>query len=130
MYIQLKSTPLKSSNSFLSSTLLSLPYNEKVETIEQKDGWVKVKVKGKTGWLHSNALNKEQLKLAKATTQAPQSVSSKEVTMAAKGFSAEVEKEYKKDNPKLPFSLVDKIEKPLINLAEQRKFVDNGGLNR
>lgn len=130
MYIELKSAPLKSSDSFLSTTIQSLTYGSEVDAIELQNGWYKVKSKGKIGWIHSSALSKNKIDLTKQITKAPTSVSSKEATMAAKGFSAEVEREYKAQNPTLRFDLVDKLEKQTINIQAQDKFVQSGGLNR
>jgi hypothetical protein len=54
---------------------------------------------------------------------------SPEVVLAGKGFSKEVEQQYKKDDASLRYDRVDDVERNArVSAVEVRQFVKDGGL--
>lgn len=128
MNVQIKSAALKSTPSFLASTIVTLRYGDSVSTLSENGDWIEVKTTSKKGWLHTSALTAKEILLTTSAKSAPKNVSSNEVMMAGKGFNAQVEKQYRHENPSLRFDLVDKMEKYVVSTENQRRFAKTGQL--
>lgn len=130
--VQVKQTYLRSKPSFLGRSVSKVVYAQQVEDIKGKNGWDYVKniKNGVKGWVHNSALTKKTIVLNSSEKLTDSSVTQSEVLMAGKGFSKEVESEYKKQNSKLNFSLVDKIEKnDNVSRTKVIRFANNGKLH-
>jgi len=128
MNVQIKSAALKTTPSFLAQTIATLHYGDSVNTLQENGEWIEVKSSSKKGWLHTSALTAKEIILTSTSKTAPKNVSSNEVMMAGKGFNAQVENQYRHQNPSLRFDLVDKMEKYSVSSDTQRQFVKNGQL--
>lgn len=126
--IQVKKSVLKASPSFLGKNLITLTYGDKVSELDSKDDWIKVSTKSKKGWLHSSALTDKVVVLKNTSKKAISGVSSDEMVLAGKGFNKQVESKYRKDNPKMRFDSVDKMEKYSVSSQSQRAFAKSGKL--
>ncbi|MDX1295493.1 MAG: hypothetical protein R3302_04465 [Sulfurimonadaceae bacterium] len=129
MSVQVKQTVLKSIPSFLGQNSGILYYGDRVEAMLKEGAWFKVRTVSKTGWLHATALSDKRIVLQSGSAYASRSVTSDEVTLAGKGFNAEVESEYRHGNPHMRFDLVDRMERYKIAPDIQRNFADRGKLN-
>jgi uncharacterized protein YgiM (DUF1202 family) len=128
MSVQVKKGVVRESPSFLSSVIITLNYGDHVTTLKQEGDWFEVKGAKKKGWMHASALNEKEVVLAVGTTKAQKSVSSNELVMAGKGFSSQVESEYRAQNHTLRFDLVNRMEALTIPLNLQRSFAVDGQL--
>jgi len=128
MNVQIKVAALKSTPSFLAQTITTLRYGDGVNTLQESGEWIEVKTSSKKGWLHTSALTTKEIILTNSPKTAPMNVSSNEVMMAGKGFNAQVETQYRHQNPSLRFDLVDKMEKYPVSWDTQRQFAKNGQL--
>lgn len=130
--IQVKQTFLRAKPSFLSKVIAKVQYAQQLEKKKVKNSWYLVKsIQGKyIGWIHSSALSKKTIVLKSSQKIANSSVSQSEVLMAGKGFNKQVETEYKRQNRRLDFTLVDKIEnKKYLNRSQLIHFAKNGKLS-
>jgi len=81
------------------------------------------------GWIHKTNLTERQVTLSsKPGGEGTGTASSDEVELAGRGFTPQVEGQYREKNPNLDFSHVDKIEKTAIDPGELEAFVNEGKL--
>lgn len=130
--VQVKQTYLRSKPSFLGNSITKLVYAQQVEDKKVQNGWhfVTSLKSGVSGWVHQSALSEKTIVLNSSQKLSNSSVSQSEILMAGKGFNKQVEAEYKKQNSKLNFTLVDKVEKSNnISTAKLIRFAKNGKLS-
>jgi len=130
MSVQIREGQLRSTPSFLSRVTTTLKYATRVTVVEIKGPWIQVQTKdgSKKGWMHKSALTKKHLKLAAGSEKASTAVSTDEQALAGKGFNSDVEAKFKKDNAKIDFTWVDKMEKIKIGPRETGKFLKAGDI--
>lgn len=119
--VQVKEAQMRSEPNFVSKIVANVSYKSPVEIIEEQGPWRLVKFKEQQGWIHITALTKAGLNLT-AGKNVGGAISSKEVSLAGKGFNAAVEKEFKLKHRKLSFVWVDRMEKINITPPELEKF--------
>lgn len=131
MSVQIQDGKLRADPSFLGKVLGSVAYGESVTVIKQQDPWFFVSAKGGqlTGWIHNSALTEKEIVLRSGGADVRKTASQKEVALAGKGFSADVEKEFKTSHPNLNFTWVDRMEKFVITDQEIRQFLKEGDLS-
>lgn len=129
MSVQVKKEFLKSTPSFLGRNITTLHYGDKVRVLSEKEQWKQISIAKKKGWLHVSSLTDKRIVLNTGSTKAISGVSSDEIMLAGKGFNAQVEKKYRKNNPKLRFDLVDKMESYTVSAKKERTFAKYGKLN-
>lgn len=101
---------------------------DRLESAKQAGGWHSVRFAGKAGWLHQSAVTAKTIKLGNAKNVGSMGTSADELTLAGKGFNAEVEKEYRKAKPQADFRAVDALEKKKTPEKDLRRFLAAGGL--
>ena len=126
--IQVKEASLYAKPSATAKFLGRVPYGTKLTVLEAKNDWAQVKAEGRglTGWVRTQAYTSKPLDL-KAGGQTS-GVSTTEVSLAGRGFTEEVEGEYKKSHPNLDFAALDRMEEQEIPEAELDDFLRDGGL--
>ena len=129
MSVQVRDGQLRNRASFLGAVVGTVAYGDRVTVNQTQAGWCEVSLAGKTGWIHESALTPKKVVLASGTTDARvQSVGSEEVAVAGKGFSKEVEAEYKKQNPELDFTWVDWMGQQTVSNERLVAFLKQGNL--
>ena len=126
MNVQVKEAVLRDKPSFLGATVAKLSYGDPVSVSEEQSGWSKVSARGTQGWIHTSALTKKKIKPATGGGAVGTAASGDELALAGKGFSKEVEAEYKAQNKDVDFSDVDRMEKIVIPEKEMRAFLAEG----
>lgn len=127
--VQVKEASLYNQPSSTAKFLGKVPYGTVLSILESKEGWARVAAEGSglTGWVRSQAFTTKSLNL-KAGAQTS-GASSTEVSLAGRGFTDEVEQDYKKKNPTLDFADIDKMEAQGIPEEDLSAFLHDGGLN-
>ena len=130
MSVQVKEGVLREKASFLGKPVGSVAYGDRVDVLASQGDWRQVRsATGATGWIHSSALDSKRVTLAAASGNDVQlAASSDEVALAGKGFSQEVETEYKKQNRALDYAWVDRMITFKVTDAEALRFLQEGGL--
>lgn len=135
-----KKTSIRADKQFFAKTITQVKHKDTLEVLEEASGWYKVSFNGKKGWVHSAAVGglkgagekdkkkKKGLLSFLDKKNDPAKVSRDEVALAGKGFNEKVEKSYKKKNPKLNFSAVDKMEKTTVKEKKLSAFITKGKL--
>ena len=130
MSVQVKEGVLREKASFLGKPVGNVAYGDRVDVLASQGDWRQVRsASGATGWIHSSALDSKRVTLAAASGNDVQlAASSDEVALAGKGFSQEVETEYKKQNRALDYAWVDRMISFKVTDAEALRFLQEGGL--
>ena len=110
-YVQVRTAQIRVEPKSFSKVVKSLRYRDEVTELEEKDGWLKVRASGgATGYLHESALT--TTRIVSSTEKLSPYASESDVVLAGKGFSEEVEDEYRRQNPgtRSAFSSINQIE--------------------
>ena len=127
MSVQVRSSKLRSRPSFLGSTVSEMTYGTQVSVGSRQGPWVQVTgPQGKTGWLHESALSEKELAMVSGQTEAATGASGEEIALAGKGFSDQVEREYRQQNQDLDFDTVDRMEKIVVTPEQAAAFLAAG----
>jgi uncharacterized protein YgiM (DUF1202 family) len=115
---------------FSADPLGSVPEGTEVRLVTQSGEWYQVEYQGQEGWLPQQAFAAskkfDMSKLLKG--KAVQESKTDEVALAGKGFTPEVEADYRQKHPNLNYAQVDQIEKFEVSPAQLRAFQREGGL--
>ena len=128
MSVQVRDGQLRNRGSFLGTVVGTVAYGDRVTVNQTQAGWCEVSIAGKTGWIHESALTPKKVVLASGTADARAGASGEEVALAGKGFSKEVEAEYKKQNKALDYTWVDWMGKQTVPDAQLVQFLQQGDL--
>ncbi len=122
---QLYATP-----SFSGEVLGTVPEGSEVTIIQQSGAWSQVEYQGQQGWLPAQAFAGSKKVDLSGLLQGKVVKESKtdEVALAGKGFTPEVEADFRQKNPSLRYDLVDQIEQFTVNAAALQAFRQEGGL--
>jgi uncharacterized protein YgiM (DUF1202 family) len=126
LYVNVNSAALKSSTGFFASTTGTVRYGDAVRVLAVSGKkWVQVRTNSSiTGWIASASLTTKRI-----STQAnAANASAKEIALAGKGFSPEVEAEYKKSGGTLNYGAVDAMEKVGTSERDLLAFIEEGHL--
>jgi len=130
MSVQVRDGQLRNRASFLGTVTATVAYGDRVTVNQTQAGWCEVATaSGASGWIHESALTPKRVVLSSGTEDArAQSVGSEEGALAGKGFSKEVEAEYKKQNKDLDYTWVDWMGKQTVPPEQLVQFLKQGGL--
>ena len=126
MYVKVEEAVLKESPSFWGKNGASVFYGEEVVILEEKKSWKKVQLvidSSVSGWISESSLTQKKIVVSGSRVSA----STEELALAGKGFTAEIEAEYKKQ-ASLNYDAVDKLETNLISFDRVLDFMAAGKL--
>ncbi len=127
MSVQVRSGQVRASASFLAPVIAEAPYGAAMAVEQRSPPWARVRLAdGRTGWMHESALTRERLQLKAGSADVAAGARAGEVALAAKGFTQQVEKEYRQQNPALQFGWVDRMETWAVTPAEAAAFLKAG----
>ena len=124
--VQVKEGQMRNTPSFLGTIVARPSYGEHVVLIEDQGTWKKVSVRGVQGWMHTSALTTKNIVLKAGTTNVQTSATGGEIALAGKGFSEEIEKQYKRQNKNVDFTWVDRMEHFKVSTEEMQAFLKQG----
>jgi len=123
MYVAVQSAEMKSSTGFFSSIVENLALGTAVTAIRENGKWMEVRSENTvSGWVAAASLSSRRV------TGSGHSASAGEIALAGKGFTREVEIEYRKNG--LDFSAVDAMEISNVPKEELLEFVNTGRLSK
>ena len=129
MSVQLRTAQLRATASALGRPLGDIPYGTRVTILQTGKPWLQVRTpEGLTGWMHESALTPKKLEMTAGTTAARSGTSANEVSLAAKGFTKEIESKYRSDNPAISFAWVDRMEAIKVTPEQSAAFLAQGGV--
>ncbi|MEW6078922.1 MAG: SH3 domain-containing protein [Thermodesulfobacteriota bacterium] len=127
MSVQMKVSELRSSPSGLSSVVATVKMGDRMTVLEEKGAWTKVSTEsGVIGWIPSSSLIKGTVKVNAGGADAKVAASSDEMSLATKGFTSQVESDFKKQHKDIDFTWVDKMNEMKITTEEMKDFLEAG----
>ena len=125
LYVSVQNAELKNSPSYFAKTVATVSYGEQV-TVLKKDGkWTQVKSGSSTGWIATSGLTKKKISASSSKANA----SAKEISLAGKGFTQEIENSYKNSSG-TDYAAVDRIETITVPASKEANFLQEGALNK
>jgi hypothetical protein len=125
--IRVLSTKVMKAPKFIGATAGNVSRGDHLTVKEVKGDWYRV-AGAATGWVHKSSVTEGKVALSSKPGGSGGSVNRDEVELAGRGFTPEVEQQYRQKNPNLDFSHVDAIEKTAVDPAELEAFVTEGEL--
>ena len=131
MSVQVKQGQVRATPSFLGKIVANLAYGDRVEVLDEKEGWVKVLLPGKAGdgWMHSSALSEKRIVLKAGAKEAEIAASGGELALAGKGFNAEVEAEFRAKNKNIDFTWINRMQEMKVPPERISAFLQEGKLS-
>ena len=128
MSIQVDQAQLRSTPAYYGSVIATVNYADRLKIIDSKGPWVKAATarNNATGWIHISALTSTRLTPKSGSKSAPTSVSAGELSAAEKGFTEQIEQDYRQKNREVDFTWVDKMEKIRISPEQSTVFLKEG----
>lgn len=126
--VQFRMAEIRDTPDYLGDIIGAVTLGQKVMVLETRGSWVRIEANGKTGWLPANALTEKQVRLEGGERDASKIASSGEMAAATKGFTKEVETDFKARHPDISFAWIDKVETIKIPPVERKKFLKDGQL--
>jgi uncharacterized protein YgiM (DUF1202 family) len=123
LYVAVRSVSLKAGTGFFARTVGNLVYGAQVSVLAVNGKWAQVRSGSLTGWTASSNLTAKRV-VAQGDNR---SASASEMAMAGKGFSEEVEREYKTGKD-LNYSAVDTLETVKVSDEDLLGFINEGHL--
>ena len=129
MSVQVRDGQLRNRASFLGTVTGTVAYGDRVTVNQMQAGWCEIATaSGATGWIHESALTPKRVELSSGAGDARTGASGEEVALAGKGFSKEVEAEYKKQNKDIDYTWVDWMGQQTVPDAQLVQFLQQGDL--
>lgn len=122
---------LYASPSYSAEVVGTVPAGAEVTILQESGEWSQVAYGQQQGWLPPLAFAgaKKKLDLGKLLQgKAVQESKTDEVALAGKGFTPEVEADFRRQHPNLKYDQVDRIEGFTVSAAELQAFRQEGGL--
>lgn len=128
MSVQIREGQLRERPSYLGAVVSSVAYGERV-SIQRKQGpWQFVAAGDKEGWIHESALTSKRIQFEAGEVDVAGAASQEEMALASKGFSAEVEDEFRAQHTDIDFTWVDRMEKMGASIERLSAFLRDGGV--
>lgn len=127
MSVSVRDGQVRETPSFLGKIVGKASYGQNVDVGQEQGDWAKVTLPGGvSGWMHRSALTTDKLALSSGQGTAD-GVSGKEMALAGKGFSAEVEADYRRSHGG-DFAAVDAMERIKYDSSQLLAFLSQGGV--
>jgi len=126
LYVSVKTLTLKSGTGFFAGSKGTLMYGDRVTVIRVDGKYAEVRSVANpslTGWTATANFSTRQIVSGNSNT-----VSAKEVALAGKGFSQEVENSYRSQKKNVNYADVDRTEAINFNENELKSFLEEGRL--
>ncbi|HZK19475.1 MAG TPA: hypothetical protein VFC68_01980 [Treponemataceae bacterium] len=126
-WVSVQKTHLKSRTGWFASKTSAVFYGDEVRILNEKGSWAHIALSidpRVTGWISSSSLTKKKIALWKSDRV---SADAHELSLAGKGFTQEIEDEYKKTNL-AGFAAVDAVENIEVDQNELYDFLVAGQL--
>lgn len=129
MSVEVREVFVKATPNYVAPSAGKLSYGSAVEVAGDQGNWFRI-VGPVAGWVPKSALTSRKVTVNPDQKHGATARSHDEVALAGKGFSPQVEDEYKRNHAELAraFALVDRVETFGATDAELRQFQTQGKL--
>lgn len=128
--VQVRKGELRATPSFLGKIVARVAYGDRVDVTEKRGAWRKVSPRGGSlqGWIHNSALTAKRVTLRAGQFNVRTGATRDELALAGKGFSEEVEASYRKENRKLDYTWINRMEAFEVTPDQMRIFLVQGSV--
>jgi hypothetical protein len=126
LYVSVRTLTLKSDTGLFASNKGNLNYGDRVTVTKVEGKYVEVRSTADSslaGWAATSNFSVRQIVSASSST-----ASAREVALAGKGFSQEVENSYNSQQTDLNYADVDRTEAITVSAEDLKKFLEEGRL--
>lgn len=96
--------------------------------LDDENDWNLVRKGSAEGYVHQSAIDDDPVGVKSASILPSFGASNDEVSLAAKGFDANIESSYRKNNPALRFDRLAQMERRSVSSSTLVKFMKDGKL--
>ena len=128
MSVQVREGQLRERPSYLGQVVTAVAYGDRVDVQRQQGPWRLVAFGDQEGWIHESALTRKRIVLEAGEVDVAGAATQEEMALAGKGFSAEVEQEYRAQHQDIDFSWVDRMERMAVSAERVAEFLREGGV--
>lgn len=121
--VMVQQTAVRKRPQFFAPSAATAKLGQSFEASGPSEGWYKTD----SGYIHESAVTAKKAHIA-AGGSVGGSATAEEVTLAGKGFNAQVEKSYKGKNNEANFAAVDAMEHRSVSESSLLEFLRAGGL--
>jgi SH3-like domain-containing protein len=128
--VQVREGQLRATPSFLGKVVARVAYGDQVAMLEDRNAWKKVSLQGGKiqGWMHNSALTTKRILLKAGQADVQTGATRDELALAGKGFNEQVEAAFRKENKKLDYTWLNRMEGFKISPEQMQSFLDKGSL--
>lgn len=129
--VQVRESAVRAKPLFFAPSIASVRYGDSLQKLGgDSGGWTKVRVKSAEGFIPTASVTSDTIVLSARDIGSVKADAS-DVILAGKGFSKEVEQEYRKRDQSVRFDYVDKVESAgRVSKQEVVEFMKQGSLTR
>lgn len=127
MSVEVRETQVRSTPGFLGRIDAVLNYGDRVEVLEETQGWARIRHGVSTGWVHASALTTRRIVMQAGEADVQRAATSSEVALAGRGFNQEVEDRYRAESG-LDYDTVDRMEGYALDPERLAAFLSEGKL--
>jgi hypothetical protein len=125
--IRVLSAKVMKTPKFIGAAAGTVSRGEQLVVKEVKGDWYLVDG-AVSGWIHKSSVTEGKVELTSKPGESGGGANRDEIELAGRGFTPQVEEQYRSKNPNLDFSHVDLIEKTAVDPTELEAFVVEGQL--
>jgi hypothetical protein len=124
--VRVMSAKVMKNPKFIGAAAATLSRGDQLKVKEVKGDWYRVEG-AQSGWINRTSVMEGGVALS-SKPGGGGGASRDEVELAGRGFTPDVEEQYRGSHPDLDFSHVEAIEQTQVDFAELEAFVTEGGL--
>jgi SH3-like domain-containing protein len=126
--VQVREGQLRERPSYLGNVTATVEYGAEVQVQREQGPWRWVVSGNDQGWIHESALTRKRVTWSAGDADVAGAASQEEMALAGKGFTAEVEQEYRTQHRNVDFTWVDRMEKMEKSVDQLLTFLKAGGV--
>ena len=127
MTVQMKTSELRTTPSGLGRVVTTVKLGDRLTVLEDQGCWSLVSTEtGLTGWIPNSSLVRGKVDIGSGDRDARVAASDDEMSLATKGFTSQVEADFKNQHQDVDFTWVDKMIGMDVSTAEMLKFLEQG----
>ncbi len=127
--VQMKTSELRCSPSGLSRVIATVSLGDRLTVLEEKGAWARVSTdRGTIGWIPAASLTRGKVKINSGGPDARLAASNDEMSLATKGFTSQVEADFKNQHQDIDFAWVDRMVGMNVTTEEMLAFLQKGGV--
>lgn len=129
LYVQVRSTKLRSEPKHWAKPVKELKYGDPVSKKSYSKGWYNVSYgKDSTGFIHESAITKKKVAFSSGSSGKVKAEGS-DLVLAGKGFNRDVEKKFASSGKRLDYNTVNQVEQFSVPEEDLAKFIEDGKLS-